>query len=143
MVKNSGVLLRQYSSGKTDLDISLKMLTMHIDFVQNYGSVCSRKNLDTAIPEQLYTLCTSPLHAAMPAQRIILLAQFQLVLNGTGFFEGTGVRIKFIVGLATLVRSVILLPLLILPGNISNENQKYRCQVNSLGNAAAVLHKAQ
>ena len=46
----------------------------------------------------------------MSAQRIILLAQFQLVLNEIGFFAGAGVHIKFTMGLATLVRSVILLP---------------------------------
>lgn len=122
MVKNSGDLLQQYSSSKTDLDISLKMLTTLIDFVQNCGSVCTRKNLETAIPEQLYTLHISPLRAAMPSQRIILLAQFHLVLNETGFFEGAGVHITFIVGLATLVRSLILLPLLVLPVNISDKS---------------------
>lgn len=53
-------------------------------------------------------------------------------------------HVKFIVGLATLVRNMILLPPPT-PGiaSISNENQKYPCTIHSLGNAAAVLYKAQ
>lgn len=81
----------------------------------------------------------------MSTQRITLLAQFQLVLNEMRFFEEAGVHIKFTVGLATLVSSMILLPppLLVLPGNILNENQKYLSTMNSLGNAPAILYKVQ
>lgn len=59
-------LLWQCSPGKTDPAISLRLLTMHTEFVKNCSSVCTRKNWQiTAMPEQFYAPCTSPLHAAM------------------------------------------------------------------------------